>query len=129
MEAHAMKHLALVLCTSTLLISACSNDATPGKNAGASAGEPSKNINLFDNSAFKASNASFENSTGQGYSDTDIDGYAVLDAGSYSSTTEAMFRVCARLDANGANSAIRIRGNGGKLLLTAIPVQGGVMSA
>lgn len=121
--ARALKNLVLLFCSSAVLLSACSNSEPGSEKTNSSVSEPTQsNIgsNLFDHAKFKNANSKFLSSDGESFADNDTDGYAVLDAGNYKAEEKSALSVCADLKVDGANPAIRVRGNDGQLLLTAI---------
>ena len=123
-----MKNLLLLICSSTVLLSACSNSEPGSQKTNSSVSESTQSdivSNLFDNAQFKKANSEFLSSDGESFADKDADGYAVLDAGNYKAKEKSALSVCADLQGEGANPAIRVRGNDGQLLLTAIAINNG----
>lgn len=128
LEAQALKNLLLLICSSTVLLSACSNSEPGSQKTNSSVSEPTQSdivSNLFDYAKFKKANSAFLSSDGESFADNDTDGYAVLDAGNYKAEEKSALSVCADLKVDGANPAIRVRGNDSRLLLTAIVINDG----
>ena len=113
-----MKYITITFWACVIALSGCSNNTNESKKNIVSVPSP-KSDNLFDRAAFEKSNAKF--SKGTRFSDSDVGGYSVLKTGVYTTNIAAAFQVCARLIAFGANPGLRVRGNDGALLLTAIP--------